>query len=109
VVYAAQVFGHDFPAPGIGVIALIFVVGFFVVSRSAGEAGVDLGGNGPRRRGSGRMHQCRRCGRNFQPEQVELLDNGEVRKWIDDRCPGCGWDVDWGNPDNKPGGASGRW
>jgi len=104
-IFAAEIFGHSLPVPSIGVVVVFFVVGFFLLSRNGGGA---EGGVHPGKAGRGRMHRCQRCGRDFQPEQIELLGNGEIRQWIDDRCPNCGWDVDWGSP-KKPGGSSGTW
>jgi len=102
-VLALHVFGHAVPTGGPAIAVAALVLGFFAVSRSDGKSGTK-----PGRVGRGRMHTCHRCGRQFQPEQVELLSTGEVREWIDERCPNCGWELDWGEP-RKPGGSSGRW
>lgn len=102
-VIAAEVFGREVPSGGIGLAVAAGIVAIFLANRFAG------GDVGPQNRvGRGPMHRCKRCGRDFQTEQVELLANGDVRQWIDDHCPNCGWDLDWGSPD-KPGGSSGSW
>ena len=101
MIYGFALFGHELPAPGVAVAIVVLMVGAFFASRGSGEGGERVVGHG-------RMHRCPRCGRDFQIEQVELLSSGDVRRWIDDRCPNCGWDLDWGSP-NKPGGSSGTW
>lgn len=98
---AVELFGHDLPSPGVAVVILIFFVGVFLVSR-----GQDGRHEGQVERG--RKYECERCGREYQIEHVELLASGDVRRWIDDRCPNCGWDKDWGAP-KRPGGSGGRW
>lgn len=102
-VIAAEAFGHTLPSPILGIALLVLAVGFLFANRGSGSERVKPGVSG-----KGMMHRCERCGRDFQSEHVELLANGEVRQWIDDHCPNCGWDLDWGSPD-KPGGSSGHW
>jgi hypothetical protein len=102
MVLGFELFGQEVPGIGMSAVVLILMVGVFLVSRSSG------GGGDLRHATSGQMHRCRRCGRDFQTEQVELLASGDVKRWIDDRCPNCGWDLEWGSP-NKPGGSSGTW
>ncbi len=104
----AEIFGHKIPPVGTSVVVVIAIVLFFLLSRNGG---LDGGGGGRGGRvGRGRVVQCTRCGRNYQPQQVELMASGDVRNYYDDRCPNCGWDLDWGNADKKgPGGASGGW
>lgn len=103
--FAVELFGRDLsdmPEPGVALVVALAIAGIFIANRVSGDVPQ---GN---RVGRGEVHRCKRCGRDFQPEQVELLSNGEIRRWIDDHCPNCGWDLDWGSP-NKPGGSSGRW
>ena len=99
---ATELFGHDVPAPGIAIAVIALMVGFFIVSRNDPRTGAESVGRG-------QMHRCKRCGRDFQPERVELLKNGDVHHFIDERCPGCGWDLEWGDPRKRPGGSSGTW
>jgi len=105
-VLAAEFMGRSIPSSGIGLVAVGFVVIFFLMSRNGGLG--DSGAKGGGRTGRGRVHQCTRCGTNFQPEQVDVVGNGQVRTQYDDRCPNCGWDLDWGDAD-RPGGSSGTW
>lgn len=102
MVFGFEFLGQEVPGAGISLVVLALMVGVFIVSRSEGGRGE------PRHVTHGPVHHCQRCGREFQTEQIELLASGDVKRWIDDRCPNCGWDLDWGSP-NKPGGASGRW
>lgn len=104
---ALELFGRTLPTPGFGVAAAVFMVVFFLMSRNGGlNAGGSAGG---RPVGRGRMYQCDRCGTSFQPEKVELLSNGQTRSLHDERCPNCGWDIDWREPNKKTGGSSGTW
>ena len=50
--------------------------------------------------GHGRRYQCTRCGRNYYAEQIEHMGNGQERRVVNDRCPNCGWDLDWGDADD---------
>ena len=93
--------GRDLPNPGFALVGLLLLGGFVLYSRNNISTG--------NVQGHGRMYRCERCGRDFQPERVELLSTGDTRHFIDDRCPGCGWDLDWGDPDKRPGGSSGTW
>jgi hypothetical protein len=103
---AVELFGRSLPEPGFAVVVFVLIALFFLINRSSPDQ--TIAPNGPRQSGTGRQHECQRCGRRFQPERVELLSSGDVRRWIDDHCPGCGWDIDRGEP-NKPGGAGARW
>jgi hypothetical protein len=81
--FALFFFGRDVPAAVLVAVAMLLFAGYLSVSRSA-----------PHRvgfRGGGVMHQCERCGFNFQPEGVEKMDDGSERHFMDYRCPHCGW------------------
>lgn len=93
-IFALEVFGRDLPSPGLAVAVILLVAAAFLVNRS------DKSGNAGET-GTGMQFECRRCGVEFQPEKVELLDSGDVRKYRDERCPHCGWELDWGDPDDK--------
>jgi hypothetical protein len=100
-VLAITLFGREVPSIGAGFLIFLVMVGIFLASRwDAGSGNVT---------GRGRMYECKRCGVDFQPEKVELLQTGDTRHFIDERCPHCGWDLEWGDPDKRPGGSSGSW
>lgn len=104
---ALEFFGFTIPSSGFALAVAALMILFLLANRNGG---LDAGGGRGGRTGRGRMYQCTRCGRNFQPEQVELLAGGQTRVSYDDRCPNCGWDLEWGDADKKrPGGASGKW
>ena len=105
---AFAVFGIKVPELGLLAPLLIVAVLFLLFNRNGG-LGADSAEGGEV--GTGRMFQCTRCGRNFQPASKQKLPNGQVRSEYDDRCPNCGWDLDWGDADNttRPGGDSGGW
>jgi len=105
---SVELFGRPLPKAGIGVAIAVFIVLFFVMSRNGGLGDTAGSGRGGRV-GRGRMHQCTRCGVNYQPEQVELLSTGNTRTLYDERCPNCGWELDWKDPDKQAGGSSGTW
>ena len=90
MVLAVELFGRDFPSGLVFVAIGVLVVAYLVANRNAPNV-VNTAEDGE-------MHRCERCGRNFQIEKIELLDNGDVHRHLDDHCPGCGWDVDWGDP-----------
>lgn len=103
-----EVLGRDLPSSSFVIALILLGILFLVFNRNGGLQ--ETAGGGAGKTGRGRVFQCTRCGRNFQPEQVELLAGGNTRVTYDDRCPGCGWDLEWGDADKKrPGGASGGW
>lgn len=91
-IVALTVFGRELPdARFLLVIAGLALV-FLVLNRNGGLAQRSSVGEG-------RQHQCKRCGHRFQPQRKVLEDDGDVEKFYNDRCPNCGWDLDWGKPD----------
>ena len=87
---------------------MAFAVVFFLMSRNGGLS--DPAASGAQGRvGKGRMYRCERCATMFQPEQVEMLASGKRRTLYDERCPNCGWELDWKDPKKKTGGSSGTW
>lgn len=101
-VLSLELFGHSLPKPGLALVLIVLAALFFLANRGGGLVGDDS-----ERMGTGIERECPRCGRRFHPEHVEVLSSGDVRRFHDERCPGCGWDYDWGHP--KPGGAGGGW
>lgn len=92
---AIELLGRPLPQLRYLLIGLVVVVGFFLYSRSmAGAPPV----GGTKRVGHGRTFRCRRCGRDFQPETVELDGNGNQHTTYNDHCPNCGYDLDWADP-----------
>ncbi len=92
-VIAAEIFGRTLPNLGFGLALVVLMAAFLLINRSSpGVKEV---------KGTGMMHQCKRCGAEFHPERSELLESGDVRRSYNDKCPKCGWDMDRGDPDNK--------
>ena len=91
MIFAFQVFGHDLPNPGIAIAFIALSAGVFLFNRSNPPVG-DA-------RGVGIEHECPRCGRRYKPEQVQLTASGDAHHTYDDRCPGCGWDYNRGDPE----------
>ena len=90
--FAVLLFGREVPALVVFLAVAVLLIGYVMVSRGM-----------PHRvgfRGQGRMYRCERCGYDFQYERVEEMDNGDEHRFIDDRCPHCGWDQSQDNPDS---------
>ncbi len=107
---AIELYGRPVSTPVLILGGVAFLILFFMVAADGGlgdGTGAGARGGAVRR---GRMYRCQRCGTRFQPERVELLSSGDTRTTFDERCPNCGWELDWGDPDRKKlGGASGTW
>lgn len=91
MVFVVLLFGRDVPAFAVFLVIAFLVVGYFAAMKGAPHR-VGFSGTGP-------MRRCERCGFDFQFERVEEMDNGEKHRFLDDRCPHCGWDEDQDNPD----------
>jgi rubredoxin len=79
-----QLFGQNVPPVAVFLIVAVLVIGYFAVSKGM-----------PHRTGfsgSGRMYRCEQCGYDFQFERVENFADGTQHRFMDDRCPHCGWD-----------------
>lgn len=92
MVLAVEVFGYTLPSPGIGLVAVLFIVAVFLFNRSSGGLTGDT-------KEVGIEHECPRCGRHYKPEKVQVMDSGDTYHSYDDHCPGCGWDYKLGDPD----------
>jgi hypothetical protein len=86
MVFALELFGREIPTSIVVVIAALLCAGYMLANRTS-PGPVDY-----QRRG--RMHQCQRCGRNYQPERVEVMADGTERRYFDERCPNCGLQED---------------
>ena len=93
MVFAIVLFGREFPPVLVGAVIALILFGYVAMSRSS-PRGLGVAGHG-------QMFECKRCGRHFQPEKEERLDNGEVHHFINEKCPQCGWDLEWGDPDKR--------
>lgn len=89
---AIALFGREFPGWMVFVAVAVLVIGYFAATKGM-----------PTRvgfTGEGRVHRCERCGYDFQFERVEEMSDGSEHKFIDDRCPHCGWDQSRDNPES---------
>lgn len=84
--WAVLLFGREMPGFVLGAAVVALVVFGLLINRSM-PARVGWSGTGP-------IHQCARCGRKFQVERVEKMSDGSEHRFLDNVCPGCGWDED---------------
>lgn len=90
VLLALEIFDRNVPNPGLAVVLVALVAGFFLISRSDPRTG--------QRVDRGVAHRCERCGTKFQPNQGSLLNKGDATQMSDQSCPRCGWVIDWREP-----------